>query len=85
MTEDENLRTAGPHERTERAISYTVRISGPGMDSVVAINETDDLDILDVILKKVRRQMSAAKHALTDSDLFPRVAACVVKTSVPSL
>lgn len=41
--------------------SYTVRISGPGMDSVVAIHESDDLDIVDIMLKKVRRQLSATK------------------------
>ncbi len=41
--------------------SYTVRISGPGMDSVVAIHESDDLDIVDIMLKKVRRQLSSTK------------------------
>lgn len=65
---DEQIRKTEPEasvsvtEPTRTAhSSYTVRISGPGMDSVVAINETDDLDIVDVILKKVRRQMSAVK------------------------
>ncbi|KJU77848.1 hypothetical protein N619_17105 [Ectopseudomonas oleovorans] len=39
---------------------YTIRISGPGMDSVMAIHEVDDLDIVEVMLRKVRRQLSAA-------------------------
>lgn len=42
---------------------YTVRISGPGMDSVVAINEEDDLVIVEVMLGKVKRQLNAAKAA----------------------
>lgn len=42
-------------------VGYTVRISGPGMDSVVAIHEADDLDIVEIMLRKVRRQLNAAK------------------------
>lgn len=36
---------------------YTIRVSGPGMDSVFSINDEEDLDIVSVILKKVRRQI----------------------------
>lgn len=43
--------------------SYTVRISGPGMDSVVAINEEDDLEIVEIMLRKVKKQLNAAKAA----------------------
>lgn len=41
-----------------KSSQYTVRISGPGMDSVVAIHEPDDLEIVEIMLRKVRRQLS---------------------------
>jgi hypothetical protein len=47
---------------------YTVRISGPGMDSVVAINEEDDLEIVEIMLRKVRRQLNAAKGEVEEKE-----------------
>jgi hypothetical protein len=34
---------------------YTVRITGPGIDSRIAIKDEDDVDIVEAMLKKVRR------------------------------
>lgn len=36
---------------------FTVRISGPGINSTLTIKEEDDLDIVEVMLKKVRKKL----------------------------
>lgn len=37
--------------------NYFVRISGPGMDSNIEVNEIDDLEIVEVMLKKVKKAL----------------------------
>jgi hypothetical protein len=37
---------------------YTVRITGPGIDSKIAIKDEDDVDIVEAMLKKVRRLLN---------------------------
>jgi hypothetical protein len=37
--------------------TYTVRITGPGINSVIAINDEDDLDIVNVMLNKVKKKL----------------------------
>lgn len=50
-----------PQDETEADVSapfirgYTVRITGPGIDSRIAIKDEDDVDIVDIMLKKVRK------------------------------
>ena len=36
---------------------YSVRIVGPGMDSIVAIKDEDDISIVEVMLNKVKRKL----------------------------
>jgi hypothetical protein len=38
---------------------FTVRITGPGMDSVVTIKDEDDIEIVNIMLKKVRKLFAA--------------------------
>jgi len=40
---------------------FSVRIIGPGMNSTIAILEEEDLDIVEVMLKKVRKKLSEAQ------------------------
>jgi hypothetical protein len=40
---------------TVSSSGYNVRITGPGMDSRISIKEEEDIDIVEVMLKKVRR------------------------------
>jgi hypothetical protein len=42
---------------------YSVRITGPGIDSRIAIKDEDDVDIVEAMLKKVRRLLKAQKEA----------------------
>ncbi len=42
---------------------YKVRITGPGMDSTIAIKDEDDLGIVEAMLKKVRRLLKAQEEA----------------------
>jgi hypothetical protein len=42
---------------------FSVRIKGPGMDSLIVINEEDDLDIVEIMLKKIRRRLKAEGQA----------------------
>jgi len=41
---------------------YSVRITGPGIDSRIAIKDEDDVDIVEAMLKKVRRLVKAQKE-----------------------
>ena len=34
-----------------------MRIKGPGIDSLIVVNEEEDLDIVDVMLKKVKKRL----------------------------
>ena len=38
---------------------YSVRITGPGIDSQIAIKDEDDVEIVEAMLKKVRRLLKA--------------------------
>src|SRR5437879_2821372 len=43
----------------ENLRGYTVRITGPGIDSRISIKDEEDVDIVEVMLKKVRRLIKA--------------------------
>jgi hypothetical protein len=43
---------------------YSVRITGPGMDSRIAINDEDDVDIVEAMLKKVRKLLKLGDDLL---------------------
>lgn len=53
-------------EQRTQPIAFTVRISGPGIDSVLAVNEGDDFEIVRAMLKKIERQLREAKDAKKD-------------------
>lgn len=36
---------------------FSIRIKGPGMDSVISINEEDDLLIVEIMLKKIKKKL----------------------------
>lgn len=40
---------------------FSVRITGPGMNSTIIIREEEDLDIVEVMLKKVRKKLELQK------------------------
>ncbi|MDF1643417.1 MAG: hypothetical protein P1U80_04460 [Pseudomonadales bacterium] len=42
------------------ANEFSVRITGPGINSTIAIREEEDLDIVEVMLKKVRKKLLEA-------------------------
>jgi hypothetical protein len=46
--------------------NYTIRITGPGFDTKIVVNEVDDLEIVDVMLKRVRRRLEA-EEKVSDS------------------
>lgn len=41
---------------------FSVRISGPGMDTLIDINEGEDLDIVRAMLKKIERKLSVTQE-----------------------
>ena len=47
---------------------YTVRITGPGIDSRIAIKDEEDVDIVDIMLKKVRRLLKAQQETTGGTD-----------------
>jgi hypothetical protein len=48
---------------------YSVRIKGPGMDSVIVVNEEEDLLIIKAMLKKVEKKfISVDEHVWGDED-----------------
>jgi len=55
---------ATDHPRSDPK-QYAVRITGPGMDSQVFIGEVEDLEIVSVMLQKIRRQLVAASGTET--------------------
>lgn len=60
--------TQEPEEELEADTSvafvrgYSVRITGPGIDSRIAIKDEDDVDIVEAMLRKVRRLVKAQKE-----------------------
>ena len=57
-------RKDGPHSITELGDHvtgrlYIVRITGPGIDSRIAMKDEEDVDIVEAMLKKVRRLLKA--------------------------
>ncbi|MBD8599404.1 hypothetical protein [Pseudomonas sp. CFBP 8772] len=46
------------HSETELDSKFTVRIKGPGMDSLIVINEEEDLLIVKAMLKKVEKRLA---------------------------
>ena len=47
------------HDVMDDDSSFSVRIKGPGMDSVIVINEEEDLLIVRAMLKKVEKRLSS--------------------------
>jgi hypothetical protein len=48
--------TEQPEETSTAFVpGYTVRITGPGMDTKIAIKDEDDVEIVEIMLKKVRK------------------------------
>ncbi len=47
---------------------FSVRIKGPGMDSLIVVNEKEDLDIVKAMLKKVERRLSVDEEDETMAD-----------------
>lgn len=43
---------------TDASSAYTIRISGPGLDTQLFVQDVDDLDIVTVLLNKIRRQLA---------------------------
>ncbi|UYZ64088.1 hypothetical protein [Hymenobacter weizhouensis] len=41
------------------SIAYTIRISGPGMDTQLSVQELDDLDIVEALLGRIRRRLGS--------------------------
>ncbi|WP_417446984.1 hypothetical protein [Kangiella sp.] len=41
---------------------FSIRIAGPGMNSTIVIREEEDLDIVEVMLKKVRKKLLEAQE-----------------------
>ncbi|MCA8830259.1 hypothetical protein [Hymenobacter pini] len=48
-----------PATQTQPGI-YSIHIQGPGIDTQLSLQETDDLDIVEVLLKQIRRRLSAS-------------------------
>lgn len=46
---------------------YTVRITGPGLDTRIGIKEEEDIDIVEVMLKKVRRLLKSEQGGAEDT------------------
>lgn len=56
---DSNPTTRGEsHESAQAARVYSVQLRGPGIDSTIRLIDEDDLDILEAMLKKVRRRLA---------------------------
>ncbi|OUJ74750.1 hypothetical protein [Hymenobacter crusticola] len=51
VTRSENL-------ESNRTSTYSVHIVGPGIDSNLMIQDTDDLDIVNILLEKIRKQLN---------------------------
>lgn len=47
---------------------FSVRIKGPGMDSVIVVNEEEDLLIINAMLKKVERKFTASIEPVRSDD-----------------
>ena len=43
---------------TDSAASYTLQISGPGIESQLTIQDVDDLEIATILLEKIRKQLT---------------------------
>lgn len=52
---------------TEEDGKYSVRIKGPGMDSLIVVNEEEDLYIVRAMLKKVEKRLSIEDDEWDDS------------------
>ncbi|MDU0370094.1 hypothetical protein ACFPAF_06805 [Hymenobacter endophyticus] len=44
---------------SEPTTSYSIRIQGPGIDTQLRVDELDDLDVVEVLIKQIRRRLSA--------------------------
>lgn len=55
-------------EVTARDTDYSVRIKGPGMDSVIVIHEEEDLLIVQAMLKKVQKKLAALEDPVWGDD-----------------
>jgi hypothetical protein len=59
----EDISTPSPEERMDDVPpptdqdQYSIRIKGPGMDSVITVNEQEDLSIVQAMLKKVEKRL----------------------------
>ncbi|OJW84662.1 MAG: hypothetical protein BGO69_08050 [Bacteroidetes bacterium 46-16] len=68
LTETEvlNTRNSSPEDNQSQPLSiniddFVVLIKGPGMDTRLVIKEDDDLDILDLIVNKIRKKIKEIK------------------------
>ena len=67
---DQQETTLDPSENSDMPIAvpvangYTVRITGPGIDSKIAIRDEEDIEIVDVTLRKVRRLLKHQQSLL---------------------
>lgn len=50
-------KTSVPDQTATRPGEYSVRITGPGMDSVIAVHDEEDLPIVRAMLKKVEKKL----------------------------
>lgn len=57
LDEDYQFKMVAPTDST-----FSIRISGPGINSIITLVEEDDLVIVDAMLKKVRNKLSELKR-----------------------
>ncbi|MCB2377008.1 hypothetical protein LGH70_05410 [Hymenobacter sp. BT635] len=50
--------SAGPTAPTQLQEGYFIHISGPGIDTQLTVQDVDDLQIVSILLEKVRKQLS---------------------------
>lgn len=62
-----NAPAFGPAQTFSASKDFVVRITGPGMDSQIQVSEIDDLQIVQVMLKKIAKQLSASAAGDSDS------------------
>lgn len=55
-------------EILEDSGKFSVRIKGPGMDSMIVVNEEEDLLIIQAMLKKVERKFAAVDESVRSDD-----------------
>lgn len=59
-TPNKNQNSAIDQETIEKEGRFSVRIKGPGMDSVIVVNDEEDLLIIKAMLKKVEKKIASS-------------------------